>query len=462
MDKKELQFILQEGEGLKTEFKSSLSDLERITEIVCSLANSKGGIILIGVSDTGNICGVDIGKQTIERLTNIVVDNLDPKIYVEIKSLKIDKKNIILFEVEESADKPHLAYGRAFIRVAKNTKLMSRAEYERLLLKRRPRIFDAQTCEEAAPKDIDREFITKIFVPKYELVTATKLAGAPEKLLAALGCIKNSKPTNGGILLFGKSPQNFYPNAYIALARYKGHDVGRERLDYKEFNGNIFQQIDECNKYIEEHIAIMSRLVPHKVEREDIPEYPLFSIRELITNAVVHRDYSIRGSKVIIKMFDNKIEFYNPGGLPTGITPKNISKKQFSKNPILTKALSKIRYIEEVGEGWDKIIKEHKTHPLKPKLPKIEADEHSVLVEIFSTKDKFEKEKRVKEPLGLNPRQKKVVEYVEKVGKIDRLSYCKNYKIGKTLAHREIQDLVRKKILISVGKGKATHYALRK
>ena len=97
--------------------------------------------------------------------------------------------------------------------------------------------------------------------------------------------------------------------------------MGVERLDYKEFNGNLFHQIDECDKYIKEHIAIMSRLLPYKVEREDIPEYPLFSIRELVTNAVVHRDYAIIGSKVIIKMFDNKIEFYKIIG-PNGYLGK--------------------------------------------------------------------------------------------------------------------------------------------
>jgi len=125
-----------------------------------------------------------------------------------------------------------------------------------------------------------------------------------------LSCIKEGKPTNAGILLFGENPQYFFRNSYIALARYKGKMEGVERLDYKEFFGNLFHQIDECDKYIKEHIAIMSRLLPHKVEREDIPEYCWFSIRELVTNAVCHRDYEDQGSKVIAKIFSDRIEFY--------------------------------------------------------------------------------------------------------------------------------------------------------
>lgn len=226
--------LAKQGEGLKVEFKASLSDLERITEIVCSFANSRGGIILIGVSDTGKIHGVDIGKQTIERSTNIIVDNLDPKIYPEIKLFKIDKKSIILIRVEESTDKPHLAYGKGFIRVGKNTKLMSRSEYERLLLKRRPRIFDAQICEGAKLGDIDWDFMNKEFIPPYERVSGKKITSSSKDILSTLGCIKHNRPTDAGILLFGKDTQKFFMNAYIALARYKGEDVDVERLDYKE------------------------------------------------------------------------------------------------------------------------------------------------------------------------------------------------------------------------------------
>jgi len=245
-------------------------------------------------------------------------------------------------------------------------------------------------------------------------------------------------------------------NTYIALARYKGKEISAERLDYKEFQGNIIKQIDDCNTYIKEHIAIMSRLLTHKVEREDIPEYGWFSIRELITNAVCHRDYSKQGSKVIIKMFDDHIEYYNPGGLPEGITPENITKKQYSRNPIIAKILAKIRYIEELGEGWNKIIDEYKRHPLKPKMPKIVGDEFSVLVTLFSTKKKFEKSTS-----ELNERQKKAIEYTRKKGKITNSEYQKINKTIKKTSTRDMQDLVRREILLRKGRtGRGVYYIL--
>lgn len=106
-----------------------------------------------------------------------------------------------------------------------------------------------------------------MFIQLYEEVSKKKLVGSSKELLNSLGCIKNNEPTNAGILLFGKNPQKFFINSYIALARYKGEEVSVKRLDYKEFSDNLFKQIDQCNRYIKEHIAVMSRLLPYQVRR---------------------------------------------------------------------------------------------------------------------------------------------------------------------------------------------------
>jgi len=445
------------------EFKKSVGEWKEIIETISALSNTRGGEIYVGINNSGEVNGVEIGKNTIEDLTNKIAQNTDPKIHPRITTEKIIGKSLIVIEVKESSDHLVLAFGRPYKRVGKSTVRMSKDEYERLILEKyKDKLqFDNQICKHATLEDINWDFVTKFFIPKYESITETKLVGNQKELLEALGCIRNDNPTRAGVLLFGKNPQKIFKNAYIAMARYKGKEVGGERLDYKEFNGNLFHQIDECDKYIKEHIAIMSRLLPYKVEREDIPEYPLFSIRELVTNAVVHRDYAIIGSKVIIKMFDNKIEFYNPGGLPSGITPENITNKQFSRNPILTRVLSKIGYIEELGEGWDKIINEHKNHTLIPKLPKIEADTYSVLVEIFSTRDKFEKEKMAEEKAELNQRQKKALEYIKKRGKISNAEYRSIFKVSAATAKRELRDLVIKKICRTSGAGPGLHYLLK-
>lgn len=170
------------------------------------------------------------------------------------------------------------------------------------------------------------------------------------------------------------------------MARYVGRQEGIEQLDYKEFTGNLFNQIDYAEKYINEHIEALYRLKEGQVAREVIPQYPYFAIRELITNAIVHRDYSVMGSRIIIRMFKDRIEFNSPGCLPANITPENIVYEQYSRNSIIADIFNRVKFIEKLGEGWDKIIDSVKEHPLKPKLPKIIDTGNTVIVSLFSAK----------------------------------------------------------------------------
>ncbi|MBU4369999.1 putative DNA binding domain-containing protein [Patescibacteria group bacterium] len=454
--KQETKKLIEKGESESLELKPSLSQIKEIIQTIAGFANKNGGKIIIGVSSKSKILGLQIGKDTIERITNKISVGLEPKLYPKIEIEEIAQKKIIVIEVNETKEKPVFAFGRAFKRVGKSTLKMGKNEIEKLILERKKIYWDEQICEEASLEDIDWEFVKIFFIPKYESLAKRKIAGNDKEILKALGCIENDKPTNAGILLFGKNPQRLFRNSYIALARYRGKQEGIERLDYREFVDNIFKQIDNCDEYLKEHLAIMSRMLPHRVEREDISEYCWFSIRELITNAICHRDYSDQGSKIIIKVFSDRTEFYNPGGLPVGITPKNITEKQYSRNPVISNVLAKIKYIEELGEGWNKIINEHKKHPLKPKLPKIKADKYSILVTIFSTKEKFKGG-----GFKLNERQKKAIEYTRKVGKITNAEYQKINKTMKKTATRDLQNLVRREILIKKGRtGKGVYYIL--
>jgi len=462
IDMKDLKNLISRGESEKLEFKKSVADMKAIIRTIVAFSNSSGGKIIIGVADSGGLAGVKIGRDTVENLTNQILQNTDPKAHPRISMEKINGKNIIVIAVKESSDHLVLAFGRPFKRVGKSTVKMSKDEYENLILeKHKAKIrFDNQICQAANFKDIDWVFVKDEFIPLYEEISERKIVSSPQSVLTSLGSIKGKKPTNAGILLFGKNPQSFFMNAYIALARYKGKEIGAERLDYKEFNGNLFQQIDSCDRYLKEHIAIMSKILPYQVQRQDIPEYGLFSIRELITNAVCHRDYENQHTKIIIKMFSDKLEFFNPGGLPEDITPKNIAEKQYSRNPVITKALAKLKYIEELGEGWDKIIEEHKNHLLKPKMPKIKSDRYTTLITLFSAKDKFEKKKAIVE---LNNRQKKALKLLEQKEKITNRDYVKLLQgsISGDTALNDLRDMVKKGIISVKRKGRSSYYVIR-
>lgn len=447
-------------ENDRTEFKTSLSEINEIIETISAFSNTEGGKIFAGVSNSGKIIGVQIGKGTIEELTNRISQNTDPKIHPKITVKKINALSIIEIDVGESFDRLVLSFGRPYKRVGKSTVRMTKDEYEGLILKKHKTKtrFDKQICGEAGIGDIDMEFVEKQFIPLYEKATGKKVLGTPMAVLESLNCIKKRKPTNAGILLFGKDPQKYFMNAYISLARYAAEDVDVKRLDYKEFTGNLFNQIDACAKYIMDNISVMSVLKKGKVRREDIPEYGWFSIRELITNTVCHRDYSNMGSKIIVKIFSDKIEFYNPGGTQ-GITTKNIAKMQFSRNPIISKILSKAEYIEELGEGWDKILKEHKEHPLKPKTPKISSDNFNFIVYIYSAKSKFAEQGEKKN--NLSERQKRIADYLLVNREITTSKCAKVLKVSNDTALRELGILLKRGKIVKKGIGRAVHYILK-
>ena len=455
-----LEKLIKKGESKNLEFKESLSLKEDIGKCVSAFCNCCDGRILVGVSDGGVIKGIEIGKKTIEQLANYIKQNTDASVYVNIEVERIEGKEIIVIGVKECDEKPVFFRGNCYVRVGKSSHKLSASEIRKMVKESVKVHWDGQVCEGASLEDLDFDFVGKFFRPKYDLITGIELVGKDKELLESLNCIKNNKPTNAGILLFGKEPQKFFMNSYIALARYK-EGIGTERLDYKEFKGNLFQQIDKCDAYIKENIAIMSKQDPYKVQREDIPEYGLFSIRELITNAVCHRDYLEQGSKVIIKMFKDRIDYYNVGGLHRGINSGNIERRQFSRNPTLAKVLAKIRYIEDMGEGWDKIIKEHRKHSLKPQMPEIDSDESGISVSLFSSKEKFEKNVPVNVPVNVpaNYRQKWIIDKILKEGKIRFPEILKNFSgVAEKTIKRDLKYLREKKFIKFVGASKTGYY----
>src|SRR3989338_2983943 len=144
--------LIGAGESMTVEWKPSLSQIHEIIETVTAFANTEGGRLFIGVSKTGSVLGVSIGKDTIENLTNCIAQSTEPKIHPRITVSKVQDKEIIVIDVKESRDKLVLANGRPYVRVGKSTRQMSKDEYEgRILEKHKDKLhFDTQICKGAS------------------------------------------------------------------------------------------------------------------------------------------------------------------------------------------------------------------------------------------------------------------------------------------------------------------------
>ena len=163
------------------------------------------------------------------------------------------------------------------------------------------------------------------------------------------------------ILLFGKRPQNFFPRARVRFIKYYGTEekVGREMNVIKDvtFEGRILDQIQKTIDYLETQVKEHSYLGEDGLFKTD-REYPKFVIQEMTVNSVCHRDYSIKGTEIQIKMFDNRLVFETPGKLPGIVRTDNIRHTHFSRNPKIAEYLKAYDYVKEFGEGVDRMCRE--------------------------------------------------------------------------------------------------------
>jgi len=348
------------NESMTVEWKQSLSGIDEIIETAVAFANTEGGRIFIGVTPEGKVLGFQIGKGTIEKLVNQIVQNTDPKLHPKVTIKKIDDREVLVIEVKESHDHLVLAFGRPYKRVGRSTIKMSKDEYERLILeKNKDRVrFDNQICKGATLKDINHDLVREFIIKgKSErgLDLSEKLS--VQESLMRLKLLKGKKPINAAILLFG-APQDFYPQCELKCIQFKGLDVTEDMLDLKPFTGSVIHQLQDAEKFIFNHIALSAWIESGKLERQEKWEYPPKAIREALANAIAHRDYWST-AKVQVRIFDNRIEFWNPGRLPEGWTAETLTKKHESlpPNPLIAKQFFWIKYVEEVGSGTNKIVK---------------------------------------------------------------------------------------------------------
>ena len=328
---KEVKFVTIENligvtESEILEWKSSLSQLNRIIETISAFSNTKGGTIIIGVDGTGKILGISIGKDTIEQLTNKIISNTEPKIYPDISVRKFKEKNLIVIRVDKYPYDIVLAFGRPYKRVSKSTLKVSKDEYEKLILeKHKNKLYlDSQICKEATFDDIDHIKVKKFLErASFERRIEINPNIIPEEALRKLNLIEQDKLTNAAILLFGKNPQTFFLQAETRCARFKGVEP-LEFIDMKVFGGNIIDQREDALEFVKEHIKLHVEI--KGTERVERWEYPIEALREAITNAICHRNYKI-SSNVQVRIFDDRIEIWGCGPLPEPLTVEDLRKR---------------------------------------------------------------------------------------------------------------------------------------
>jgi len=451
--------LIGKTESTVIEWKQSLAQINDIIQTIAAFANTEGGRVFIGVTDAGEIGGVQIGKGKIEDLTNQIAQHTDPKIFPKITVKKINGKDVIIIDVRESRDHLVLAFGRPYQRVGRSTVKMSKDEYERLILdKHKNKLqFDEMICRGAALNDIDpvkvRRFLEKA---KEEGRLSIPEKVSIQEALEYLKVLDNRRLNNAAILLFGKDPQKFFVQAKIRAGRIKGSD-GYDFLDTRVLEGTISELREGAMRFIAEHIK--KAVFFDSNQRYDRWEYPLRALEEALNNALAHRDYSANGD-IQLAIYDDRIEIWNPGELPKQLTPVQLKGKHKSipRNQFLADKLYLIKYIERWGKGTNRIVEEmRKEHLPDPVFENISGGFEITLIGPGKSFEKMIEDIKFHK-IDLNDRQKKAVEFIKKEGQLTRPVYCQINDIGETYAKKEINDLIKKRVIKRMGGGKNTYY----
>jgi len=457
-NEKELLKLTEEGETQKAEFKESLSLKDEIGKEVSAFSNTNQGRILIGVRDTKEVIGVQIGKRTVQELSNYIKTHTDNHVFPEISVEKIEGKKIVVIDVKESPEKPVFFKGKAYRRVGDSTHRLSASEIRKIAKESGPRMYwDEQICEEASLEDIGGEAIM-LFLKEAKRQRKLDISeDAPiEETLMRLSLLRDGKLTNAAILLFDKAPQKLFIQSEVKCIRFKGTDVTGPMIDFRIIEGDVINQLKKAEDFIFEHIPMAAWIEERKLQRQEKWLYPPKAIREALANALAHRDYE-SPSKIQVRIFDDRIEFWNPGELMKPLTLEDLKRKHKSipRNPLIAKQFFWIKYVEEVGSGTSKIV----NWCVDWGLPEPEFEHVTGDFVVTFWKSKLTDEYLAS--LDLNERQRKAITYLKEHKKITKKEYMDLTNISKTPAFNDINDMLDKEIIIRRGSGRNAYYVLR-
>lgn len=360
LDQQDLLDIISKGESPYIEFKEEKVKPNDLAGEIVSFANMEGGTIIIGVSDEGIIKGVLV-KDIEERIMNICRNNCIPNIVPIYQEVVIDGFKVVVLTIPKGANKPYYTVdNKYYIRVGTTKRIASREELMRLFQASGAVHFDISPVEESTKKNLNMDLIRDYFY-KYNMFDLYEETDeAVERILLNADILREGgntkKCTVGGLLIFGRRVENILPQSGISFAYFNGNDITEELIDKKQIVGNLPEIVEQSLLIIKNNIKTPSTIVGAvRVEKET---YPSVVIREALVNAVVHRNYSIIGSKIRVLMFDNRIEFHSPGKLPNTVTIDKMKiGVSYSRNPFLVKYMENLRYIDQLGRGIPMIIR---------------------------------------------------------------------------------------------------------
>lgn len=385
----QLKLMLLDLESDRVERTVSVNNTDKFCQAICAFANDmpnhrQPGYLLIGVRDNGALSGLAVTDELLKNLGGIRSDgNVSPQPFMTVAKLSLEGGEVAVVEVFPS-DLPPVRYkGRIHIRVGPKNAYANEQE-ERVLIERRvakAHSFDARPCSEATLTDLALGQFDAYRREAVDPETIVANHRPVEQQLASLRLYdpERSCPTYAGILLFGKNPRFFLPGAYVQYLKLPGIELTDLPEDQAEVSGDLLSVLRELEGRLRLLIHTTMRAVS-ALEEKLLPDYPEWALRELLMNAVMHRNYD-SNTPIRFYVFSDHIEIQSPGGLYGEATPENFPTRNSYRNPVIAEAMKSLGFVNRFGYGVQRaqaLLAQNGNPPAE-----YEFDEHSVLVKIY-------------------------------------------------------------------------------
>ncbi len=351
----ELLERIRRGENLHTEFKEADVHSDDIAAELVAFANTDGGQLIFGVTDDGRIVGVDDPDRLVQRVDQIAYQNCEPPITVIQETLRDETGHTVLIvNVPKGDQRPYQTKQRGdfFIRTSSGRRRASRQELLRLFQAAESLYYDETLLLQAALIDLDVNLFERFVQHAYQ--RSVEESGGFETLLRKLRLGREHEgmlyPTVAAMLFFGREPQRFLPQAHLVAARFPEDDLSAAPSDAKQIGGTLLDALEDAVRFLNIHLKTAHHI--RSFEPEVFPELPLEALRELLVNALAHRDYTV-AAPVRVFVFDNRVEIRTPGGLPNTVTIDAIQMgaAHVLRNPTVYTLFSRWGLVTGVGTG---------------------------------------------------------------------------------------------------------------
>jgi ATP-dependent DNA helicase RecG len=430
------------------------------------MANTAGGTLFLGINPrSGKIHGVQNVPSALDRVFRACLF-AEPTLVIPVpKTHQVAQVEVVEIIVPQGLPQIYSLEGRYYWREGRQSNPIPPRQLRQLLVEKGMVLFESRTAPEITYQELDSQQIETYAQAYYAAVKVPE--GDPkqgvEDILLQRGCLQKVngelRPTNAALLLFGRSPQRWLPAAQILAARFTGHSFG-DRFIKQEINGSLPSQLQEVEKFLRANLQNEVRMIG--LQHQEVLEYPFDAVRELIVNAIAHRDYNIQGDSIHLNVFSDRLEVTSPGGLPGPVTIDNIMEARFSRNPIIVQVLADLGYIERLGYGLDRVVSLMRENSLSP--PRFEEVAGAFRVTLYNTPaEEFAlPDMSQYDLLDINPRQISALNYLGTHRRITNREFqelCPD--VHPETLRRDLADLVSRGVLLKIGDKKSTYYILK-